>query len=55
MKFLGYILFFLFFNINKACVGVDPSNVKQFDDEIMIDGQPTKIDGLNQQNNKEEM
>ena len=29
--------------ISQACLGVDPANVKPFDDTIMIDGQPQKI------------
>jgi hypothetical protein len=33
----------LCYDISKACEGVDPGNVKPFDDTIMIDGQPTKI------------
>ena len=33
----------LCFEVSKACSGVDPSNVKPFDDTIMIDGQPRKI------------
>ena len=28
---------------SQACVGVDPGNVKPFDDTIMVDGQPQKI------------
>jgi hypothetical protein len=33
----------LCFNITKACVDVDPSNVKPFDDTIMVDGQPVNM------------
>jgi hypothetical protein len=33
----------LCFEISKACDNVDPTNVKPFDDTIMIDGQPQKI------------
>ena len=33
----------LCYNVTHACVGVDPTNVKPFDDEMMIDGQPVKM------------
>ena len=33
----------LCFEVSKACVGVDPANVKPFDDTIMVDGQPKKM------------
>lgn len=33
----------LCFELSKACLNVDPSNVPQFDNEIMVDGQPVKI------------
>lgn len=33
----------LCYEITKACENVDPTNVKAFDDQIFIDGQPKKI------------
>ena len=33
----------LCYDITKACANVDPTNVKPFDDQIMVDGQPKKI------------
>ncbi len=33
----------LCFEVSKACEGVDPANVKPFDDTIMVDGQPKKM------------
>lgn len=33
----------LCFEISKACINVDPGNVKNFDDNIMVDGQPVKM------------
>ena len=33
----------LCYEISKACVDVDPTNVPRFDDQIFIDGQPKKI------------
>lgn len=33
----------LCYEISKACDGVDPTNVKKFDDQIFIDNQPKKI------------
>ena len=33
----------LCYNISKACVDVDPTNVPRFDDQIFIDGQPKKV------------
>lgn len=33
----------LCYETSMACQGVDPGNVKPFDDTIMIDGQPTKM------------
>ena len=33
----------LCYEISKACDNVDPTNVKPFDDQIFIDGQPKKI------------
>jgi len=36
----------LCYETTKACSGVDPSNVKAFDDTIMVDGQPQKIVNL---------
>lgn len=33
----------LCFEITKACLNVDPKNVPRFDDQIMVDGQPKKI------------
>ena len=29
--------------ITKACVAVDPKNVKPFDNKIMVDGQPMEL------------
>ena len=29
--------------VSQACQGVDPANVKPFDDTIMVDGQPQKM------------
>jgi hypothetical protein len=33
----------LCYEISQACVGVDPKNVKPFDNEMFVDGQPVKI------------
>lgn len=33
----------LCYEITKACENVDPTNVKPFDDKIMVDGQPKSI------------
>jgi hypothetical protein len=33
----------LCYEVSMACQGVDPGNVKPFDDTIMVDGQPQKI------------
>ena len=33
----------LCYEISKACLDVDPTNVPRFDDQIFIDGQPKKI------------
>lgn len=33
----------LCYQITKACEEVDPSNVKNFDDTIMVDGEPVPI------------
>jgi hypothetical protein len=34
---------------SQACVGVDPKNVKPYDDEMFIDGQPVKIGAKNEE------
>jgi hypothetical protein len=46
----------LCYEISKACEGVDPTNVKPFDDQIMMDGQPKKIkDGKIQGDDDEDL
>ena len=46
----------LCYDISKACQNVDPTNVKAFDDQIMVDGQPKKIkDGKISENDDEDL
>ena len=33
----------LCYNVTRACVQVDPKNVKPFDNKIMVDGQPMEL------------
>jgi hypothetical protein len=39
----------LCYEISHACVGVDPKNVKPYDDEMFVDGQPVKIGSTNEE------
>ncbi len=39
----------LCYDISQACVGIDNKNVKPFDDQIYVDGQPVKISEKNEE------
>ena len=44
----------LCFEITRACVQVDPKNVKTFDNKIMFDGQPMELTSDGKPKNSDE-